>query len=561
MRFSAEAIAAVRFAAFAFAVAALLLSTFGRRYGLVRFAPGGSSFDTLIRPIFVAIFVVALLVAMRWEIVGGLIAAFAAAGLVAFAAQQLRTGSAVLVVVAFAIPALLWFIIDVHALSAKRAAWAVGAAVALSAVGFLLGQFAYRSVWGATHPESMVEPLPDSAVAWVWSGRVGPNEATVRAKIDRGYSLVELLVDTDSGFADPAVVAHTGGLSPVVSFDIGGLQADTTHHYAVRVDGVVDEVRTGQFRTFPVGPSSFKVVFGACARVGSNGRVFDAINEQDPLLYMILGDMHYGDNDVDNIDDYRDVLDLTLSQPGQAALYRSRGIAYVWDDHDFGANDANSASTSRAAAMASYREYVPSYDLAGAQSSIHQAFTIGRVRFILTDARSARDDQAKVDDADKTMLGLEQKQWFLSEMAQSSQDHELVVWINPVPWVADTKVGADNWGGYATERAEIANFIVDRDIDNLVMISGDAHMVAIDDGTNTNFSEAPGPGFPLLHSAALDRPGSTKGGPYSEGAIAGSGQYGMLEVADDGVTVSITLSALRWDGAELLTFTFDVAER
>jgi len=558
MRLSPSTIAIVRTAAFAFAVLALLLSTFGRQHGLVKFAPGGSSFDTLIRPVFVAIFIVALLVALRWEIAGGLIAIFAAGGLVAFATQQLRTGSAILIILSFAVPGILWFIIDAHALSARRAALAVVGALAATAGGFLIGNFAYNFTWGPTHPFSVVQQPPDSAVLWVWSGNVDAESASVRAKARADFTTAELLVSTSKDLTSPRVVNFSDRAGNVVGFDIGNLESGTKYHYAVRFDDVVDEIRSGEFETFPTGPSSFRVVFGSCARVGSNAMVFDAIRQRDPLLYMVLGDLHYGDNDVDNVDDYRDVLDLTLTQPGQAALYRSSPIAYVWDDHDFGANDSNATSVARAAAMASYREYVPSYELAGTSSAVFQAFTIGRVRFIMTDARSTRDEQSKDDNADKSMLGIQQKEWLLDELSESADSHELVVWINPVPWIAEASVGGDNWGGYTTERAEIANFIASNRINNLLMISGDAHMVAIDDGTNTNYSNRGGTGFPLLHAAALDRPASVKGGPYSKGAIGGSGQYGMLDVRDDGDELTVTISAHSWENDELMSLRFTV---
>ena len=61
------------------------------------------------------------------------------------------------------------------------------------------------------------------------------------------------------------------------------------------------------------------------------------------------------------------------------------------------------------------------------------------------------------------------------------------------------------------------------------MLSGDAHMLAIDDGTHNTYGGS-GPGFPVFHAGALDRPGSLKGGPYSEGAVPDGGQFGVIEV-------------------------------
>jgi hypothetical protein len=89
------------------------------------------------------------------------------------------------------------------------------------------------------------------------------------------------------------------------------------------------------------------------------------------------------------------------------------------------------------------------------------------------------------------------------------------------------------------------------------MISGDAHMVALDDGTNTNYSTKSGKGFPLLHAAALDRPGSSRGGPYSHGEFPGTGQFGLVEIIDDGTDVSVVLEGRTWQDEVLTTLRFN----
>ena len=82
-----------------------------------------------------------------------------------------------------------------------------------------------------------------------------------------------------------------------------------------------------------------------------------------------------------------------------------------------------------------------------------------------------------------------------------------------------------------------------------------------DDGTNSDYSSTGYPGFPVLHGAPLDRPVSTKGGPYSHGTFAGAGQYARIDVRDDGGdTIEVRLSGHNWRDEELvaLDFVFDV---
>ena len=455
-----------------------------------------------------------------------------------------------------ALPAVLWIIVDLAGFSPRAAAVGIGSVAVLSGVGFFTGNAIYESLWGPTHPESSVAALPDSLVEWVWAGAVSSIGAEVRALPGDDFESVRLAVSTDPDLSEPVFVEPFDESGRVVGFVMDELDADVTYHYAVEVDGELDTVRTGTFTTFPDGAASFKVAVGACARVGSNGQVFDTIRELDPLLYLNVGDLHYGDNGVNDLERYREVMDLTLAEPAQSALYRSTPIAYVWDDHDYGANDADGTSASRQAAMESYREYVPSYELGGPETAVYQAFTIGRVRFVLTDARSARNLDVDEERNVSSMLGAEQKAWFKDEIVEASATHELVVWVNPVPWVAEARDGADHWAGFADERTELADHIADNGVDNLLMVSGDAHMVAMDDGTNTDYSTGGAGGFPLVHAAALDRPGGTKGGPYTEGAIGAGGQFATIDITDDGDTISVRLTGVKWDGTELLSYEF-----
>jgi hypothetical protein len=60
------------------------------------------------------------------------------------------------------------------------------------------------------------------------------------------------------------------------------------------------------------------------------------------------------------------------------------------------------------------------------------------------------------------------------------------------------------------------------------------HGLAFDDGTNSDYATGGGAPVTVLHAAALTSVGSVKGGPYSNGPIPGSQQYGILEVYDNG---------------------------
>jgi hypothetical protein len=465
-------------------------------------------------------------------------------------AHQPLVGVAVMAV--FLLPAAGLWVVWQHRRSLRSVtALAVVAAVLVAGI-WAGGSAVYGHFYGPSHPESPVAALPVEQVVWAWAGGVTGQAATVVAELVPGARQARLVVRPDPGPGAP--VGWRTRYVPVpdhrvVRLPVAGLAPGAGYRYAVEVDGVVDGARgAGRFQTMPAGPASFTVALGACARTGSSGAVYDAIAATEPLLYLVTGDLHYGNPDRADPDLFGGLYRQTLTAPAQAALYRSVPVAYVWDDHDYGPNDADASAPSRAAARTAYRAYVPHHPLpAGPGGAIYQAFTAGRVRFILTDTRSERTAGS--------ILGARQLAWLERELVTASRDHALVVWVNPDPWVAPADPAADNWGGYPDERRRIADVIAGADIRNLVMLSGDAHMVAIDDGSHTGYSTAGHPGFPLLHAAALDRPGSRKGGPYSEGAFPGAGQFGTLTVRDPGGSrIEVVLAGRNWRGELLVSY-------
>ena len=394
---------------------------------------------------------------------------------------------------------------------------------------------------GGCDPE-LTEPR-----AWLWSGALGPRSVEVRARVLDNPAPPLFLRAEVTGASGSQHPPDRVGASGVAAFSLTGLSPGT--RYRIRVGGM-----EGGFRTPLEGPQSFRIAFGSCSGNGSEHPVFEAIRARDPLLFLHLGDMHYRDIDRPDRERFLRAYDEALSTPAQARLYRHVPLAYVWDDHDFGPNDADRTAPGRETALGVFREVVPHHPLGLSDplAPAGRAFTVGRVRFVLTDLRSARSPRS---DPRPTMLGSAQKAWLLAELSRASRTHALVVWGSPVPWISDR---SDDWGGYPAERREISNHIVREGIDNLLMVAGDAHMVALDDGRHNDFaSVGPGPGFPVFHASALDRSGSVKGGPYSEGVIRGGGHFGELDFEDDGAgPLRVTGRGRTADGRILLEHAF-----
>ena len=381
-------------------------------------------------------------------------------------------------------------------------------------------------------------------VGGVWSGNVSPTSASVVARLTAAGQRVRLQVSTNpsltsASFSAVATTAATAGNT--LTLTVQGLQPDTDYYYGIEVAGTLraEAASRGRFRTFPLGRGSFRIAFASCSDYReADQRAFDAILAERPLLFIHMGDLHYNDTITTNPDDYRANYDAVLSQPNQSALYRGVPVAYTWDDHDFAGNNSDGTAVGEEAARAVYKERVPHYPIAAtAGGTIAQSFTIGRVRVIMTDLRSAADPADKKDNASKTHLGTAQKNWFKQELINARDaGFPLVLWVSSNPWIGQLNPAEDidNWSAYQTERTELANFIRDNRITNLAVLAGDMHALAFDDGSHSDYATGGGAPLTVLQAAALTQSGSVKGGPYSAGPVPGGQQYGILEVYDNG---------------------------
>lgn len=401
-------------------------------------------------------------------------------------------------------------------------------------------------------------PAAVGPAAWVWIGAVTDSSVEVRAKIDKPFVRARLKAspraDLDSALLSPNVLTLPFRKDAVYLFPLRGLRPDTRYHFQVEVDGRADTASTGAFRTFPTGASSFRFAFGSCARTGSIHPVFPRILSLDPLFFLHTGDLHYENVASEDPDEYRLAFDKALTSPVQRRFFRSLPVIYMWDDHDFGGDNSDSTNPGREAARKIYREYVPHYPLEDG-GSLQQAFTVGRVRFLVTDSRSSRSPRKAAQGPGKTMLGAGQKAWLKSQLLAARDAYPLIVWVNSLPWIGAK--GNDGWYRYADERRDLAEFIKSNGIKGLCMLSGDAHMLAIDDGGNADYSAGGGAGFPVFHAAPLDRPGSVKGGPYSHGTSVARGQFGLMTVTDSGGVIGVVWEGMNHKGEVVLRHAFN----
>ena len=381
-------------------------------------------------------------------------------------------------------------------------------------------------------------------MAWHTAGRLTTTGAIVSVKAGSSVP-VRLLVSTSPDLAGGTftpTVTPTTDTNLVAKISVGGLTANTQYYYGVEENGV-RRADIGRFRTAATEGVALNVrfAFGTCTSDG-NRRAFTGVRNYNPFAFFIVGDLHYADLNTTIKTDYQNAWDRPLNSTRLRQCVSEVPLFYTWSDHDYCGTD----HAGRAAVRAAYRDYFPPPLVD--TGAIYYAFSHGRVRFIMLDTRSERDPVGNTDNSTKFMLSPTQEQWLKDQCTAAATAGQVIMLFSDCPYIHNG-TSDDGWQRYKTQRARIAQFWADNNMQRrIVILHGDAHMLAGDDGTNSNYSTIAGKGPIVLCAASFGRGGSTKGGPYTTGTFPDQGQYGIVQLTDSGGdTISGQFSGRRYE--------------
>ncbi len=263
---------------------------------------------------------------------------------------------------------------------------------------------------------------------------------------------------------------------------IEDLSPDTVYFYRVLLEGETpaytpDSVSLS-FRTAPAAMAAFSVGIGSCARAAEDPQqlIWDAAIRRDPDLFIWLGDNIYGDSPRAEIlaDEYQHQRSIERFVPfGQ----RTSQLA-IWDDHDFGLNDADRTFSGKFDALDVFKRYWANPAYGDDQTAgVFFSHSYGGVDFFCLDVRFHRDPNDEADRAGKTMLGAGQKEWLKEGLRQSKAPFKIL--LSGSGWTEAKGAGGDSWASFLQERDEIFEFIQQEEINGVVLISGDTHVAEL----------------------------------------------------------------------------------
>lgn len=391
----------------------------------------------------------------------------------------------------------------------------------------------------------------------VWAGALTPTSVRVIADTAPPTDGSLLVADNEAMTGPVTIGPVTATSEGILDFTVTGLDPDTRYWYVVDAGGLNVSYK-GSFKTHP-GPAGepASYIFGAAGDAGltgdgdegyitdavSNNPVFDTMAAQsaaeDWAWFSHLGDLHYRNIDTNDPSLYRAAFDDNFNfnlgfnpEARQGAFLRGQAITYVWDDHDFGANNSDRTNPGAPAAQQVYRECVPHYPLADS-AAIYQTWQAGRVLYVATDSRSYRDPNTDPVLPTKTMLGTAQKAWFENLLATArGSGAEVLVWQSSSRWVG----GIDTWSSFPYERDEMVQMFGDYGwLDRMIFMTADMHAMSMCSGPHNPYGR-----FPMFMYASMDAGAwDNAPGDYDLGSVPGRRQYGTMRVTDNGHTIAL----------------------
>src|SRR5262245_38396764 len=159
-------------------------------------------------------------------------------------------------------------------------------------------------------------------------------------------------------------------------------------------------------------PRQFAVAFGSCNKPSLPQPIWGWVRAQSPDAWMWLGDIVYADTE--NIERTRSLYRQQTERPEYAAVVAETRVIGIWDDHDFGKNDAGREYPKRVESQAALLDFLgePADTPRRHRRGTYESYEFGsgneRVKIILLDGRYNRDPPGPEGDT----LGEEQWIWF-----------------------------------------------------------------------------------------------------------------------------------------------------
>ena len=376
------------------------------------------------------------------------------------------------------------------------------------------------------HGVASGDPLSDRVIIWT---RITPDSVTQPGEVLSLNWRVASDVDMNN-----IVASGTTSTSSVRDFtvkvDVTGLAPKTCYYYDFTFDGRNSIV--GRTKTAPeTAADSVRFAVVSCSDY-ENG-YFNAYasiverNDIDAVLH--LGDYIYEyfaaagvdgrlaepANEIVTLSDYRTRYSHYKLDGDLRNVHQQYAFISVWDDHETANNSwMNGAENHtegtegtwvarKASGKQAYFEWMPVREQSVDSTRLYRTIKYGDLLnlYMLDTRLEGREEQvgatsAEINNPDRTILGVEQYNWLTNELDNSTAQWNILgqqVMVAPLK-AFGAILNTDQWDGYPAERTKLFNHILDSNIQNVVVLTGDIHTSWANDLPHTGYNASTGAG-------------------------------------------------------------------
>jgi len=240
-------------------------------------------------------------------------------------------------------------------------------------------------------------------------------------------------------------------------------------------------------------PNVYSIGFGSCLTQERSMPIFNTIKDENYDLFLMIGDNVYGDSEREDLLELREAYDKQRQNFDNLNL--NFPIEAIWDDHDYGLNDAGKEYAYKEDAKELFLDFwnIPMDDVRRSRDGLYfewiQTIDGITVQMLFLDTRFFRDALLPTDergapgkerylphtDTSLTMLGVDQWNW-LEEKMNIQVDHRIIV--SSIQFLAMGH-GWEAWKTFPHERQKLIDIIDQSSSENVLILSGDRHRAGL----------------------------------------------------------------------------------
>ena len=231
-----------------------------------------------------------------------------------------------------------------------------------------------------------------------------------------------------------------------------------------------------------------KIVFGSCSDQNQPEALWQEMANQKAQYALLLGDNVYADEM--SLPELEAAYKMQKDMSGFQQLSKVSRIYGIWDDHDYGANDAGKYHRGKDSAQIAFLNFFnfDQNDPLRSQEGVNQSYNLQNadktIKLILLDTRYFRDtlladtvtNARYLPNTEGDILGENQWKWLEKELRQSNaQMHIIASSIQVVSW----EHPFEKWSNFPKARKRLFDLIQTTKPSNAIFLSGDRHISEI----------------------------------------------------------------------------------